>query len=240
MKKTSKVAKYKQEETWVDFNQNVKLTSKQQALNELVKKNKITLVTGPAGTAKTFTACYAASELLRDGLIKKIYITKPTETIGSHDLGALPGTLDEKLNVYLECFIHNFKEIIEGHHLKNLLEEKIIEFKPVQYIRGLTFKDCVLIIDESQTFDIKELMAIVTRLGSNCKMLFLGDVNQNDIDKKYVGLNIFKEIIQNLPLVSAFEFERKDIMRDPLLIEITDRYEKIKDNGQLSQTKKNT
>lgn len=218
----------------------VKLSSKQEELNNVIKENKIIVVTGPAGTSKTFTACYTALQLYKENFCDKIILCKPTEIVGDTGLGYLKGTLKEKIEVYEESFISNFAEIIEGKDLKMLRDNLTIEFKPVQFIRGATFKNSVVIIDEFQSFDIKELMAIVTRLGNkNCKMIFAGDINQSDINRKYVALEYFKEILDGLPEVKTFEFERKDIIRDPLLIEIVDRYEKMKNEGRIPQTKGN-
>jgi phosphate starvation-inducible PhoH-like protein len=225
--------------TFLKF-KNVKLTPKQEELKDIIVNNKIVVATGPAGTSKTFTACYTALQLYNQNFCDKIILCKPTEIVGDTGLGYLKGTLKEKIEVYEESFISNFAEIIDGKDLKMLRENLTIEFKPVQFVRGATFKNSVVIIDEFQSFDIKELMAIVTRLGNrNCKMIFAGDINQNDINRKYVALDIFKEILDGLPEVKTFEFDRKDIVRDPLLIAIVDRYEKMKEDGKIPQTKGN-
>ena len=241
-KKTTKVPKYveKELESIISF-KNVKLSTKQSELVSMITSNKITIATGPAGTSKTFSTCYAAAKLLESGFCDRIVITKPTEIVGNSDLGFLPGNLKEKLAVYEESFISNFSEIVEGKPLENLILTKKIEFKPVQFMRGSTFNRTVVIIDEFQSFDIKELMAIVTRLGNrNCKMVFIGDANQNDIAKKYVAINIFKEIIGGIRDTGIFEFKRNDIVRDPILIEITDRYDRMCEDGKLPDTKKKT
>jgi phosphate starvation-inducible PhoH-like protein len=239
-----KKANYKKQEQQSELLLNFKkvtLTEKQKQAVKIIKSNKISIITGPPGTSKTFTACYTALDLLKQGFCSKIILTKPAETIGSFSLGALPGTLDDKLLVYKECFIQNFTEIIEGRDINMLFEEKTIEFKPVQYMRGITFQDVTVIVDEFQSFDIKELMAIVTRLGKkNCKIIFLGDINQNDINKRYVGFNIFKKILKNVNDVGMFEFDKSDTMRDEILITILENYEKIQDSGELTQTKNNS
>lgn len=217
----------------------ITLTDKQKKIYEMIKSNKISVITGPAGTSKTFISCYSALQLFNEGFCKKIVITKPTEIVGGSELGFLPGSLKDKLSVYEESFMSNFNEIIENKDLNMLVETLSIEFKPVQFMRGATFKNTIVIIDEFQSFDLNELIAIVTRLGKdNCKMVFLGDINQNDINKKYVAVNQFKEILTDIKGISMFEFERKDIMRDPILIEITDRYEKMKSDGKFQSKNK--
>ncbi len=225
---------------FVEFKK-VTLSLKQKELIDLISRNKIVVATGPAGTAKTFCASYAALKLFASDFCEKIIITKPTEIVGSSALGFLPGSLDEKLAVYTDSFTDVFSDIIERDSLKMMVENKEIEYKPVQFVRGKTFKNTVVIIDEFQSFDIKELMAIVTRFGKpNCKMIFVGDINQNDIDKRYLAVNQFKEILDGIKDCATFEFERKDIVRDEILIQITDRYDQLKEQGKLALNKKNT
>lgn len=218
----------------------IELTPKQLQLMQLITDNKIIIATGAAGTSKTFTTCFTALKLLKNHKFKNIVVTKPTEIVGGTELGHLPGTLMEKLAVYMDSFIGIFSELLPGTDLKKMIEDNTIEFRPAQFMRGKTFRNCIVIVDEFQNFDIKTLMAIVTRLGENCTMVFAGDINQNDINKKYVAVNIFKEIIDGLPGTGIFEFAKEDIVRDKLLIDITDRYDKLKSEGKLPTTKRNT
>jgi phosphate starvation-inducible PhoH-like protein len=218
----------------------IKLTDKQKTVLKLIQTNKIAVISGAPGTSKTFIACYAALQLFKDGKYDKIIITKPTEVVGGTELGHLPGTLEDKLSVYIESFIDCFSDIIEGKELKELIDLKQIEYKPVQFVRGRTFKNKIVIIDEIQNFDLKSLMALITRFGTGSKFILCGDENQNDISFKYVAINLFKEILHGIEGVGMFEFEKSDIMRDPILIEITDRYEQMKLEGKLTPNKRNT
>jgi phosphate starvation-inducible protein PhoH len=171
---------------------------------------------------------------------KCILIDHPDHLYITDDFIVTHNTLMEKLAVYMDSFIGIFSELIPGVDLKKMIEDNTIEFRPAQFMRGKTFRNCIVIVDEFQNFDIKTLMAIVTRLGENCTMVFAGDINQNDINKKYVAVNIFKEIIDGLPGTAIFEFTKEDIVRDKLLIDITDRYDKLKSEGKLPTTKRNT
>jgi phosphate starvation-inducible protein PhoH and related proteins len=238
----NKQAKYMKEEEFLsqflDFNKQVILTEKQIQLVETIEKNKIIIVTGPAGTSKTFSLCYTAIKLLKAKKTGKIILCKPTVIIsGSIDLGALPGTLEEKTDVFAESFYHNFNQLIPSQDLRMLKETKVIEFKPVQYMRGCTFDNAVVLIDEFQNFHINELVTIITRLGKNTKLVFAGDIRQNDIRTKFLAVKSLIQLVDGLKDVSLFEFERNDIMRDSILIEITDRFEKMQDEGNLPESK---
>jgi phosphate starvation-inducible PhoH-like protein len=213
------------------------LTAKQKELIKVLDSNKIITVTGPPGTSKTFVACYAATQAFLSGKCKKIVLSKPTEILsGTRDTGALPGPLDEKMSVYAESFFDAFDEVLLKKDFKHLWDEKIIEFKPAQFLRGRTIKDAFIIIDEYQNFDIKALKSIVTRLGRNSTMVFMGDTRQNDINKKYVAVDAFNDIIKPIKGCSTFKFERVDIVRDPILIDIIDRFEEFEDKGKLPDT----
>lgn len=213
------------------------LTKKQKSLMKVMNDNKIITVTGPPGTSKTFIACYIAIQMFMSGKCKKIILSKPTEILsGTRDPGALPGSLDEKMSVYAESFFDAFEEILDTKDFKHLWAEKVIEFKPAQFLRGRTLKDSFIIIDEFQNFDIKALKSIVTRLGRNSTIVFMGDTKQNDINKKYVAVDIFNDIIAPIKGCATFKFERSDIVREQILIDIVDRFEQFEDDGKLPET----
>ena len=217
------------------------LTSKQVKVLSVLDNNKIITISGPPGTSKTFIACYSAVQALLAGKCKKIILSKPTEVLsGTRDPGALPGTLEEKMAVFAESFIDSFEEFLSPKDLKHLWDEKLIEFKPAQFLRGRSLKDSYIVIDEFQNFDIKALKSIVTRLGRNSKIVFMGDTRQNDINKKYVAVDTFTEIISTINGCENFKFERDDIVREQILIDIMDRFEKFEDEGKMPGTIRNT
>jgi phosphate starvation-inducible PhoH-like protein len=217
------------------------LTDKQKELVEILQSNKIITVTGPPGTSKTFIACYAAMQMFLSEERQKIILSKPTEVLsGTKDLGALPGSLEEKLKEYVESFTDAFDEFLETKDFRHLWAEKMIEFKPAQFLRGRTLKDSFIIIDEFQNFDIKALKSIVTRLGRNSTIVFMGDTKQNDIGKRYVAVDFFNEVIKDIPGCASFEFKREDIVREKILIDIIDRFEELEAAGKMPDTMKNT
>lgn len=214
------------------------LTNKQKHLVRILKSNSIITVVGPPGTSKTFISCYAAIQEFLKGKYDKIILCKPTEVLsGTKDPGALPGTLDEKMAVYAESFFDAFEEFLDAKDFKHLWDSRAIEFKPAQFLRGRSIKNAFIIIDEFQNFDSKALKSIVTRKGRGSTIVFMGDTRQNDINKKHVAVDVFNQLIEEMGEgCAAFKFERADIVRDPLLIKLMDKWEEYEDKGKWPDT----
>lgn len=246
VKKGKKLSSHEIEEAYDDARvasefttfKRVQLKPKQKLLYEGIQKNIITTVSGPAGTAKTFTCCYAAMEALKKQEIKKIYLVKPLETSGE-EVGFLKGSLEEKTAPFIQSFLDNLHEMATEADIKAMFYSKVIEFVPLAYMRGRTLKNCYIIADELQNSDIKQLMTLITRLGENGKIMLIGDQSQNDINKVYLAFDYFIEKILGLEEenIFHFKFDREDIVRHPLLIKIIDKYEKAKAENTLPSTK---
>ena len=217
----------------------VKLTEKQYELYKGIKAARITSIVGPPGTSKTFTACWAAIKALEKGEVNKIILVKPLETSGE-DLGFLPGSKEDKTAPFMESFLDNLSEMVDGKTLKMYIDNGTIKFQPIAYMRGRTFKNAFIICDEMQNADIKQLMTTITRFGVGSKIAIIGDSRQNDIAEKYVALEFFiKSILGEDENMFHFRFERGDIVRDPLIIKIIDNYEKALAAGLIPGTKRN-
>lgn len=228
-----------QDEVFIKFKK-IKLTDKQKQVIELINNNKVITITGVAGTSKSFVALYSALKLLGNDY-HRIIITKPTEIIGASQLGFVPGSLEEKLAIYTENFNDVFEDILEPGILQGMLATGEIQYKASQFVRGRTFKNSIVIVDEFQSFDIHTLMALVTRIGKEpCKVIFCGDMKQNDIAKKYVAVNLFKEILSRVEGTAQFEFSREDNMRDPMINQILDNFDRLESEGKITPNKKNT
>jgi phosphate starvation-inducible PhoH-like protein len=213
--------------------QQIVLTDHQVKLFKTIRNNTITFVQGPAGSAKTFTACYTALWLLTDRKIDKIILVKPIQESGGERLGFLPGDMDEKVKPYLESFYTNFEKIVGKSSVDFLLSTEEIEFKPLAYMRGAGYDNALIFIDEAQNMDYKAIALAITRLGKDSKMIIAGDISQYDIKKNDVALPNFIKLIEDVDGVANFEFTRNDIMRNKMLVEITDRYEKWKYDNNL-------
>jgi phosphate starvation-inducible PhoH-like protein len=209
----------------------VNLKPSQLEYYEKIYNSEITFCHGPAGTSKTYTACFAALKLYLDGKINKIILSKPIQEYGEK-LGFLPGDVKEKIDPFMESYRSNLVKLLKEPNLVGWLEEmKIIEFRPLAHMRGATFDNCLMILDEAQNANFKQLMLFITRMGRDSQALICGDVSQYDISKKLVALPDFINLMDGVAGVSSHEFQKSDIVRKKILIEITDRYEKWKSNN---------
>jgi phosphate starvation-inducible PhoH-like protein len=218
----------------------VKLTDKQKEFFDAIDKNIITIATGPAGTSKTFTACYSAIKHLASAIpMNKIIITKPIVEAGEN-LGFLPGSVDEKISPYMESFVTTFHKIIGKQMFDKLKEVDRIEMRPVAYMRGSTFSNAFMILDEAQNMNFHQLMTYITRLGENSKMVICGDVSQHDIKHNLVALPEFQKMIQGVNSIGTFTFEKGDIVRNKIIVDIVEKYEEWKEVNMLKDESKKT
>jgi len=200
--------------------------SQQQYVRQILE-NDITFCSGPAGTSKTFTACYAALKLFAEGEIENIVLTKPIQEAGEK-LGFLPGDMEEKIDPYMQSYISNIGKIIGPQLTEQLVNAEIIQFKPLAYMRGDTFDSSLMILDEAQNATFKQLMLFVTRMGRGSKVIVTGDVSQYDIAKRNIGLEKFADLMNGIKGVGYHKFNEKDIVRSKILQEVVKRYDKWK------------
>lgn len=215
------------------------LTEKQLSLQKDIRNNILTIISGPAGTSKTLSACYAALSLLADGKVDKIILTKPMVESGEN-MGFLPGTEDEKVGPYIESYYSNFELIIGKFTLELLKTGGFIIVQPLAFMRGKTYSNSIMLIDEAQNCTMQQLMLWLTRTGRDSKAIIMGDVSQFDIQRKDVKLLDFINMIKDIKDIKIFEFNSKDIMRSPFLIEVVERYEQYKDEQANNNNKETT
>ena len=208
----------------------ISLTPKQKNYSDQIQKNTITFCWGPAGTSKTFSACYTALNLLSRGEVEKIILTKPIQESGEK-LGSLPGDVNEKISPFMESFLITLEKMISRDKITFLIQEKIIEFKPLAYMRGATFDNSIMILDEAQNCDMKQLMLYISRLGNGSKAIIAGDVTQHDIAFEKVALPFFVDMIKDIDSICEVVFDEDDIVRSEILKEIVRRYESWKNQN---------
>jgi len=143
-------------------------------------------------------------------MINKIIITRPT--VSTEDNGFLPGSEKEKASVYEEPYKEVALELFQRGDAYEILKTKgLVHFMTTSFIRGITLKDAILIIDECQNMSFHELDSIITRVGTNCRVMFCGDFRQSDL--KTNGLENFMKILQAMESFDFIDFEIKDIVR---------------------------
>jgi len=206
---------------------NVRLSEKQLELYKAIRNNTLTIVHGAAGTSKTFTSCYTALSLLADKKIESIIITKPIQESGE-TIGLLPGSLEEKILPYKQSYYTTFCKILDKQTIDFLFATEEIKFEPLAYMRGSTYDDCIMMLDECQNATIKQLMLWSTRLGNNSKSVMMGDTSQYDIKKRDSGYSDFIKMTDGMENLHTFKFENEDIVRNKFLIELTNRYDKYR------------
>lgn len=185
----------------------------------------IVIVSGPAGTGKTLLSTTYAIKALQAGDVKKIVISRPNIAVDDRDIGFLPGDIMEKMAPWTRPFADIFCEYYSQTEYKRMLENGIIEIVPMAFIRGRTFKDSFVIIDEAQGTTPNSLLAILTRIGEGSKYVVTGDINQSDFAHTN-GLSDFLKRIRNNPskYIEVVEFSKKDIQRHPAISDILNIY----------------
>ena len=205
----------------------VHLSDKQKELYKGIRNNILTVVHGPAGTSKTYTTCYTALALLADKKIERIIITKPIQESGEN-LGSLPGNIAEKIDPYKQSYYTTFCKILGKGTIDFLFSTEEIKFEPLAYMRGSTYDNCIMLLDECQNASIKQLMLWITRLGKDSKAVMMGDTSQYDVRKKDSGYNDFIKMVNGMNELCLFEFNNDDIVRNKFLVEIANRYDKYR------------
>ncbi len=205
----------------------IRLSEKQNLLYKGIRNNTLTIAHGPAGTSKTYTTCYTALALLADKKIERIIITKPIQESGE-TIGALPGTVAEKIDPYRQSYYTTFCKMIGKSSTDFLFASEEIIFEPIAYMRGSTYDNCIMLLDESQNSSIKQLMLWVTRLGQDSKAVMMGDTSQYDVKKKDSGFVDFIKMVDGMNDLYTHEFTNEDIVRNKFLVEIANRYDKYR------------
>ena len=177
-----------------------------------LKTSPQVVVLGPAGTGKTWIAASYAADLYRACKIRKIVLTRPSVPCG-RSLGFLPGTLEEKFAPWAMPVIEAIKERIGGGAFDIALKHGDIELVPFEVMRGRSWKNAFILLDEGQNTTPAEIKMFLTRVGEGCTVVVNGDVSQTDL-KEASGLRTVIDLIrsQGLP-VPVVEFTREDIVR---------------------------
>lgn len=187
-------------------------TERQREYIDALKTAPQIIVTGPAGTGKTYIAATKAAQLYEAGVIDRIILTRPNVPSG-RSLGFFPGTLEEKIAPWIVPFV----EVLEEHMGKEAVEIAMkkgnIQVVPFEVMRGRTFRDAFVILDEAQNATAHELKMFLSRIGENAQCVLNGDIMQHDL-RGDSGLSVVIKIVQKQKLpVPVIEFGLDDIVR---------------------------
>ena len=209
-----------------------KLTSTQQEFVDMStsKDTNIVICDGPAGTSKTFCTVAVALKMLQKKEIDHIVYVRSIVESAARKLGSLPGEVDDKFKPWILPFLEKCDELIEPYVTDSLIKEEYISCVPVNFLRGTTFKDCVVIVDESQNLEMSEIITILTRFGTNCKMFIIGDTLQSDINKSCFKsiFNTFNDEVSRNNGIQTFKFTEDDILRSKILKFIINKVSNLK------------
>ena len=185
--------------------------------------NDIILCSGPPGSGKTHIAVGAAVKALRAGAVEKIILTRPVVEVGN-SIGYLPGDIEDKVGPYLIPLFDELDYYVEHKHVSKLMAEGRIEICPLSMMRGRTFVNTCVILDEAQNALRGELRMFLTRIGPESKLVLTGDLMQSDLPVRVQGG--FRECLEKLEGVDGIKIislNENDIVRHPLICEIERR-----------------
>lgn len=195
----------------------VELNEEQKEAKRLIIDNQIVLITGRAGSGKSLVCAQTALDFLKKKQIDCIYNTRATIEVGK-SLGFLPGALGDKFDPYMEALLENLSKCcVDKNEITKLVEDEKIKVLPIQFIRGKTIND-VLIVEEAQNLTKTEMLAILTRLGKTGKIIVNGDNEQMDIKSstgEVNGLTYLIELskrIEDIKWIKLKENHRSDLV----------------------------
>ncbi len=224
---------------------NIRIAAKndsQMNLINSIKNNQITICSGGAGGGKTYVAIGEALSMFRkvSSTYKKIYLVKSVTQLEGEEMGFLKGDLKDKFEPYMSSFYLNIEKLITESALRNLINKEIIKPSPIAYVRGVTIDDAIVIVDELQNVRMNSLKTLMTRIGTNCKYILLGDTGQIDLKAKgesslAPAIKMFKDFGVDITVVEMSEDDEN--VRNPLIKPIIakfDEWDKAKHKSNIT------
>lgn len=200
--------------------------SQKTYLSQLKKSDQV-FATGSAGTGKTYIASRVGLRSILEGHHDRIIICRPTMADPRHRMGFLPGNLDAKLKPWLVPILRAFKDEASQTDIDKLKNEGRIEFPSFEHMRGMTFDDAFVILDEAQNCTFTDLKLFLTRIGKNSKVVVNGDLDQFDIQDS--GLQKIMDMITKYSLsASVIIFDENDVVRSEIAAEWVKAFAKMR------------
>lgn len=208
------------------INFQIQLNEEQKRAKEVILSNAITVLSGQAGSGKTLLACQAGLDMLFKKQVKKIVITRPT--VSKEEIGFLPGDLKEKMEPWMQPIYANLYQLYNKDKIDGVLKDQL-EIVPLAFMRGRTFLDTFVIVDEAQNCTNENMSMIISRLGLRSKMVICGDTAQ--VDLKYKGESGFKFLLSVAKKVKDVEsFTLLTNHRHPVVEAMLLQYEELEEN----------
>ncbi len=208
-------------------------TENQKKLVTAIKENEITIASGYPGTGKTFLACAEALKLIKNpqNSFQKIILVKSVTTLKDEEIGFLKGTMEEKMEPFMDSFLDNFNKIIGEANTNKLRDLGFIQIKPIAYVRGRSIDKSIIIIDEAQNISLDNMRTLMTRIGDNSKIIILGDVKQKDIrNKKESSLEVVIDRFKDKKGFGTVELRNEeDIVRNPIIKVIEEIFDQLEE-----------
>lgn len=204
----------------IDLETRFTLTSTQKQVIDAYDNGDQLILHGLAGTGKTFLSMHLALGDIQEGDYDKVYIIR--SAVPTRDIGFLPGNWRQKVEVYEDPYKQICNELYDRGDAYEILKQKnYVEFLSTSFVRGTTFRNSVILVDEINNMNFHELDSVITRVGPNCRIIFCGDYRQTDLrfEDERVGLKQFLEILNNIKSFTHFEFGIEDIVRSGIVKE---------------------
>ena len=200
-------------------------TAGQKRFVDAIRANTVTFGLGPAGTGKTYLTCAMAVAALQRKEVGRIVLTRPIVEAGE-SLGFLPGTMMEKVDPYIRPLYDALFEMMDTDRAMHAIENGTIEITPLAFMRGRTFNDSFVILDEAQNTTPDQMKMFLTRLGFGSRMVITGDESQSDNPKGPAGLKSAREKLAGIDDIAFVELSGADVVRNSLVAKIVAAYEK--------------
>lgn len=203
---------------------NLSLNPEQKEVKAKILQDTISVLIGKAGSGKTLLATQIALEFLFYREVERVIITRPT--VSNEDIGFLPGNIKEKMDPWLSPIQANMSMLYGKAKIEKLLSEDIIEIAPISFMRGRTFVNACVIVDESQNITRGQMEMILSRLGINSKMILTGDLSQTDLkNKKDSGLPYLFNMSNTVSGLGVYELKTNH--RHPIVEDILAHFDKL-------------
>lgn len=183
----------------------------------------IVFAVGYAGSGKTYLATLYAIQQLKAGHCDKIVVTRPNIAVDDKDIGFLPGDIMKKMAPWTKPVLDVFEEYYSIKEIAHMIEENVIELVPMAYLRGRTFKNAIILLDEAQNTTRNSMLSALTRIGENSKMVITGDIKQSDRGQNN-GLTDFLARFSESKNIAVCRFDKDSIERHPIITEILRMY----------------